>query len=326
MLPQLLALTLALVPSFAAAAIFPPDSLVKMLDAKGFRKAMKENRTTLVAFVAPWCGHCQKMAPEYSKAALGLYPLVPTYAVDCDAEKNKRLCAEQGVKGFPTVKLFPRGNTLTPIPYQGDRTANAIFNFASKRIPNNVQGLHTFDDILTWVAQKVDRPRLVLLTKEKKIPMLWQVLDNQYKDHFVFGSHLDRKGKTSIRMGYEPASKKESKVLLYPVGSKKPIPYDGINKYEPLTKFLNSVLNGTADLKVANEPAKAKEFVTSPEDIEVERQQEAQHGEPEKLAKEHGTGGKKAEPASERTQEPVDIPIASTTVAATEREPLKDEL
>lgn len=45
------------------------------------------------------------MAPEYSKAALGLYPLVPLYAVDCDAPKNKKLCADQGVKGFPTVKV-----------------------------------------------------------------------------------------------------------------------------------------------------------------------------------------------------------------------------
>ena len=39
--------------------------------------------------------HCQKMVPEYSKAALGLHPLVPVYAVNCHAEKNKRLCAEQ---------------------------------------------------------------------------------------------------------------------------------------------------------------------------------------------------------------------------------------
>lgn len=45
------------------------------------------------------------MAPEYSKAALGLHPLVPLYAVDCDASKNKRLCADQGVQGFPTVKV-----------------------------------------------------------------------------------------------------------------------------------------------------------------------------------------------------------------------------
>ena len=47
------------------------------------------------------------MAPEYSKLAKLLTPMVPTYAVDCDAEANKRLCAEQGVQGFPTVKVCP---------------------------------------------------------------------------------------------------------------------------------------------------------------------------------------------------------------------------
>ncbi len=45
------------------------------------------------------------MVPEFSKAALGLYPIVPLYAVDCDNQKNKQLCAEQGVQGFPTVKV-----------------------------------------------------------------------------------------------------------------------------------------------------------------------------------------------------------------------------
>lgn len=39
--------------------------------------------------------HCQQMAPEYSKAAGNLSPLVPFYAIDCDAESNKPLCASQ---------------------------------------------------------------------------------------------------------------------------------------------------------------------------------------------------------------------------------------
>lgn len=45
------------------------------------------------------------MVPEYSKAADSLNPLIPAYAVDCDDDANKRLCSEQGVKGFPTVKV-----------------------------------------------------------------------------------------------------------------------------------------------------------------------------------------------------------------------------
>lgn len=69
---HILALAFALAPPLVSAAIFPPDSLVKVIDAKGFKKAMKANvgpvefpangaksfiqETSLVAFVAPWCG------------------------------------------------------------------------------------------------------------------------------------------------------------------------------------------------------------------------------------------------------------------------------
>lgn len=40
---HLLTLTLALVPSFVSAAIYPKNSMVKMIDAKGFKNALKEN-------------------------------------------------------------------------------------------------------------------------------------------------------------------------------------------------------------------------------------------------------------------------------------------
>ncbi|KII86004.1 hypothetical protein PLICRDRAFT_144787 [Plicaturopsis crispa FD-325 SS-3] len=277
LLPQVLALTLALAPSFASAAIFPPDSLVKMIDAKGFRKAMRENQTSIVAFVAPWCGHCQRMAPEYSRAALGLYPLVPAYAVDCDQDSNKRLCAEQGVKGFPTVKLFPRGKTMAPIEYNsGERTASALFYFATRRIPHNNKKLYHVEDIPEWVAQNTDKPRVLLLTKEKKVPLLWQVLGNKYKDQLLLASHRDRKGKSSVKLGYEAGEKKQAKVLLYPVGSTTPVRYEGLNKLDSLSKFFDSVLDGTADIKFLNEAARAEEFVPDEKELEIEQKQEAQ--------------------------------------------------
>jgi protein disulfide-isomerase A6 len=42
------------------------------------------------------------MVPEYSKAALGLHPLIPLYAVDCD--ENRSLCAEQVRLSAPVVR------------------------------------------------------------------------------------------------------------------------------------------------------------------------------------------------------------------------------
>jgi len=270
---QLFSLTLALAPSLVSAAIFPSDTQVKMLDAKGFKEAMKRNQTSMVAFVAPWCGHCQRMAPEYSRAAKGLYPLVPLYAVDCDEQANKRLCADQGVQGFPTIKLFPRGNQLGSMTYDsGERTANAFFYWASRRIPTTITKLPKLEDIPSWVGKTVDKPRALLLTKDKKIPLLWKVLGNKYKGEIELGTHRDHEGKTSEAMGYEAGGKKQGKVLIYPVGSTNPVPYEGLNKLDSLSKFFDSILDGTADLKIVKEDPKAENFV--PEDTETEPKQD----------------------------------------------------
>ncbi|KAJ3918702.1 hypothetical protein F5877DRAFT_90518 [Lentinula edodes] len=272
----IVALSLAL---SASAAIFPKDTVVKMLDPKGFRKAMKANETSMVAFVAPWCGHCQRMAPEYSKAALGLYPLIPTYAVDCDAEANKRLCSEQGVQGFPTIKLYPRGKQLNPLTYDsGDRTASSFFYWASRRVPNHVKKIGQLNDIQRWAEESAERglPRALLLTKEKIIPLLWTVLGNKFAGKIELASHRDRKGKSSVALGYEAGEQKSSKVLIYPPGSTTPVRYEGINKLDSLSKFFESVIDGTADLKIVNEEAASEEFVPDEAELEIERKQEAQ--------------------------------------------------
>ncbi|KAF8649295.1 hypothetical protein AX16_005899 [Volvariella volvacea WC 439] len=275
-----LTLVMAMTPALVSAGIFPRDSLVKMLDPKGFkREVLNVNQTTMVAFVAPWCGHCQRMAPEYSKAALGLHPLIPTYAVNCDAEKNKRLCSEQGVRGFPTVKLFPRGKTVPPMTYDsGERTASAFFYWASRRVPNTVTKLYNVDDIEPWVRKTQDngKHRVLLLTKDKKVPLLWKVLGNKYQGQLELASHRDRKGKSSVALGYEAGEKKEAKVIVYPQGTTGAVRYQGINKLDSLSKFFDSLLDGTADLQILNEQASSEEYAPTEEELDIERKQEAQ--------------------------------------------------
>lgn len=261
-----------------SAAIFPKDTRIKMLDPKGFKRVMKKNETSVIAFVAPWCGHCQRMAPEYSKAALSLHPLVPLYAVDCDDEGNKRLCGEQGVNGFPTVKLFPRGNQKPSVSYDSPtRTASAFFFWASRLVPNNVKKLNEPEDITNWASKKVSKPRALLLHKDKKIPLLWQVLSNKYGHDIQFGNCHDGKGKASVSMGLKAGQKKASKVVIYPVDSTVPVLYEGLNKFDSLSKFFNSVLDGTADLKLANDEIEAEKLVAMEQEIKIQQKQEAQH-------------------------------------------------
>jgi protein disulfide-isomerase A6 len=239
---------------------------------------MKANQTSLVAFVAPWCGHCQRLAPEYSKAALGLHPLIPLYAVDCDEDKNKRLCSEQGVQGFPTIKVFPKGKEQNPKVYDGpERTASAMYYFATRAVPVAYTHLYRTNELVPWIEKTIDSKRALLLTKDKKVPLLWKVLANKYKDlGLEFGIHRDKKGKSSEALGFEAGEKKESKVLVYSPGSMKAFRYEGLNKFDSLSKFFDSVIDGTADLTVANEEAKAEEYEPTEEELDIERKQEAQ--------------------------------------------------
>lgn len=62
------------------------------------------------------CGHCKSFAPAYSKAAEHMKGTFPFAAIDCDNAANRPLCAEFGVKGFPTVKLMrPVSGNVQPL-------------------------------------------------------------------------------------------------------------------------------------------------------------------------------------------------------------------
>ncbi|KAF8327799.1 thioredoxin-like protein [Cantharellus anzutake] len=227
MLAQALALSLVL-PVLVSAGIFPPGGPVKMLQDTVFRKTLKDEKTSVVAFVAPWCGHCKNLSPEYSKAAQSLSPLIDFYAVDCDADENKRLCAEQGVKGFPTVKSFPRGLKGASHDYHGERTAASIASWAGSEVPARVTTLKSIDAVNKWSDKDITEPRALLLTTQSKIPVLWKVLGSRFYKDISFGATKDESGSITKSLGLgEWELDIKSKVAIWKKGAKKPTLYDG---------------------------------------------------------------------------------------------------
>ena len=69
---------------------------------------------------APWCGHCQRLTPEYKKAASALKGVVKLGAVNAD--EHRSLGGQYGIQGFPTIKIFGK-NKNKPEDYQGARDA-----------------------------------------------------------------------------------------------------------------------------------------------------------------------------------------------------------
>jgi protein disulfide-isomerase A6 len=59
------------------------DGVVQTLTGGNFHKRVLESRQAwIVAFVAPWCGHCQSLKPEFSKAAAALRNVVKFGVLD----------------------------------------------------------------------------------------------------------------------------------------------------------------------------------------------------------------------------------------------------
>ncbi|KZT50984.1 thioredoxin-like protein [Calocera cornea HHB12733] len=218
-------------------ALFGSKSPVKMLSGPDFHRVLAEEKTSVVAFVAPWCGHCKKLSPEYERAARSLSPLVPFYAVDCDAEENKPVCGAQGVKGFPTIKSFPKGLKGVPHDYNQERSANAIIEWVKTEVPNRVKVLRGLEAVNDWInSDEVKQPKALLLTDKKQMPVLWRVLGANYFKRITFAIAKDEDQSISDAL---MLGKDKTKVVTWKDGER--TLFDGTLNYDSLTPFFDDI-------------------------------------------------------------------------------------
>lgn len=109
------------------AAPAPVSSLVEVTDGT-FQAVLSQGRH-FVKFYAPWCGHCQKLAPVWADLAASLEhdPSLKVAKVDCTA--NRLVCNEFEVKAYPTLLWIERGKLVEK--YQGGRSHEELKEFVS---------------------------------------------------------------------------------------------------------------------------------------------------------------------------------------------------
>lgn len=84
---------LLVAPTFA---LYPSSSEVVDLTAANFdRLVLQSDAVWVVEFFAPWCGHCQQLVPEYSKAATALKVTISNHTGSF-SQKIHVVCLDHG--------------------------------------------------------------------------------------------------------------------------------------------------------------------------------------------------------------------------------------
>jgi len=98
------------------------------LTEKSFKNHVAKG-DTFIKFYAPWCGHCKKLAPTWDELAakMGADGKATIAKVDCT--KSQSLCQEHGIKGYPTLAYFRKGEKVEA--YRGGRTMKDLSDFVA---------------------------------------------------------------------------------------------------------------------------------------------------------------------------------------------------
>jgi protein disulfide-isomerase len=131
----------AAAPAAAPASTKPnPKGESTPLDAERFTKLITTTRDAwFVKFYAPWCGHCQAMAPAWAELGKEMQGALNVGEVNC--EVDKRLCKDLKLRGYPTILFFQNGER---VEYDGLRGLGDLVSYARKAVDSSVKEI---DDV-----------------------------------------------------------------------------------------------------------------------------------------------------------------------------------
>jgi len=110
---------------------------IELTDSNFDSTVLQSDEPWLVEFMAPWCGHCKNLAPEWARAATELKGKVNLGVVD--ATVHTQVAQRYGIQGFPTIKFFPAGRKDGQAEdYDGGRTSGDIVAWAMDKHQANL--------------------------------------------------------------------------------------------------------------------------------------------------------------------------------------------
>jgi len=123
--------TMRLLLALAAVSLAVASNVV-VLTPDNFDSVIDGSKHAFVEFYAPWCGHCKNLEPEYEIIADAFAGVGNVVIAKVDADAHRELGTRFGVSGFPTLKFFEKGGSLSsPLAYEGGRSADDIISYVN---------------------------------------------------------------------------------------------------------------------------------------------------------------------------------------------------
>jgi thiol-disulfide isomerase/thioredoxin len=154
-------------------------------------------KTVFIKWFAPWCGHCQELAPAWerlastfeskAKAASGQQGLIAE--VDCTTtEETQTWCQQMGITGFPTLTYGDASHKGVFLEeYNDDKDFQSLLRFAETTLqkpfcsPGNVDACE--DDTKATIYEYWNMSNSELESSIQEKEMLIKEADNKFKAH-----------------------------------------------------------------------------------------------------------------------------------------------
>ena len=105
---------------------------VKTLTDENSQEFLQSKEYVFVKFYAPWCKHCQALAPDFVAAADFLASQGSSVVfAEVAANVERATGTTYEVASYPTLILFKNGDVLDK--YEGARSRDALINFVQSK-------------------------------------------------------------------------------------------------------------------------------------------------------------------------------------------------
>jgi len=176
-----------------------PPSDVVVLTTENFDEVVMNEDFVIVEFYAPWCGHCKKLEPEWEAAAT-ILKKDGIILAKVDATENKELGETYEVTGYPTIKMFRKGNSFD---YNGGRDKATIVSYLLEQAGPPSLELNTkkaYDNILKKGSPKGAGTPVIAFFENAEDPLINVYADGannlreDYQFYHVYGANVAKFG------------------------------------------------------------------------------------------------------------------------------------